>query len=106
MRGLLVFNTPIGDEDYITYVLKDKARQVEKLAKMYIDDVAEEHPHELWTMLQYSLQHMILYWLRTCTPDETLQMVELVDECIWDEATKAATGVQFKRDAAPMARLK
>jgi hypothetical protein len=56
-------------------------------------------------MLQYPLQHKVSYWLRTCIPDKTMQMAELVDECVW-EATKATTRVEFMRDSAAMVKLK
>ena len=45
-------------------------------------------------MLQYSLYHRITYWLRTCTPEETEEMAELVDAAIL-EVVHAATGIRF-----------
>jgi len=56
-------------------------------------------------MMQFSLQHRITYWLRTCTPEETEQMVEYVDNCIM-EAVHAATGVDFDSEDAGRERLR
>ena len=61
LRRLVVFNSPIGNENYIAHVLKEKAKQVQKATKQYVDDLAEDHPREFWTMLQYSLPNMITY---------------------------------------------
>jgi len=38
-------------------------------------------------MLQFSLQHRITYWLRTCTPSETIEMARHVDCCIMETNT-------------------
>jgi len=40
------------------------------------------------------LQHRITYWLRSCTPHETMEMAGHVVCCIM-EAVQAATGVDF-----------
>ena len=56
-------------------------------------------------MLQFSLQHRITYWLRTCTPEETEEMAEHVDKCIM-EAAEAATWVEFGMDIAATERLR
>ena len=90
LRGIQVFNVPVGDPKYVAAVLRDKGKQVEEVTHAYVADLAEEYPQELWTMLQYSLQHRVTYWLRTCTPEETERMAELVDACIV-EAVQAAT---------------
>ena len=74
LRGVTVFNVPIGDPEYVETMLNNKARDVAGVARKYIEDLEEEHPQKLWTLLQYSLQHMITYWLRTCTPEETEEM--------------------------------
>jgi len=55
-------------------------------------------------MLQFSLQHRITYWLRTCTPEETEQMAEYVDSCIM-EVVQAATGVAFDNEDTARERL-
>ena len=41
-------------------------------------------------MHQFSLQHRITYWLRTCTQEETEEMAEHVAMCVM-EAVEAAT---------------
>ena len=70
-----------------------------------MDDLEEKYPHEMWTMLQFSLQHRITYWLRTCTPEETEEMVAHVDCCIM-EAVHTATGVDFDTEDAARERLR
>ena len=79
LRGILIFNVSVGEERYVTAVLRDKAKLVGHVTRQYVEDLEEEYPHELWTMLQFSLQHMIAYWLRTWTPEETEQMADHVD---------------------------
>ena len=72
------------------------------MARKYVkDDLEDDYPHELWTLLQYSLHHKITYWLRTCTSEETEEMSELVDAAIL-EVVHAATGIRF--DAEQVAK--
>ncbi len=71
MRGVTIFNVPIGEERYVQAKLRDKARQVKETTEAYVHDLGDDYPQELWTMLQFSLHHRIAYWLRTCTPTET-----------------------------------
>ena len=51
--------------------------------------------------MQYSLQHKITYWLRTCTTEETEEMAKIVDAAI-QEVCHAATCIRF--DAEPVAK--
>jgi len=105
LRGLLIFNVPVGEERYGAAVLRYKAQQVGQVARQYVEDLEEEYPQELWTMLQFSLHHMITYWLRTCTPEETEQMADHIDCCIM-EAVQAATGVDFNGEEGARERLR
>ena len=75
------------------------------IARQYVEDLEEKYPKELWTMLQFSLQHMIAYWLRTCTPEKTEEMAGHVVCCIM-EAVHAATGVVFDLESAAKERLR
>ena len=61
LRGLTIFNVPVGEEKYVAVKLRDKAKQVEKTTEAYVRDRRDEYPKELWTMLQFSLQHRITY---------------------------------------------
>jgi hypothetical protein len=70
-----------------------------------VEDLEEKYPQELWTMLPFSLQHRVTYWLRTCTPEETEEMARHVD-CSIMEAVQAATGVGFDTEDAARERLK
>jgi hypothetical protein len=67
LRGLQIFDIPVGEERYVTTVLREKARQVGKVTRHYVEEIEEEIPQELWTLLQFSSQHRITYRLRTCT---------------------------------------
>ena len=84
LRGLTIFNVPVGEERYVEVKLRDKAMHVKKTTKAYVRDLGGEYPQELWTMLQFPLQHRITYWSRTCTPEETAQMAGHVDCCIME----------------------
>ena len=55
VRGITVFNVPIGEPEYAETVLKNMARGMVGVARKYIEDLEEEYPQELWTLLQYSL---------------------------------------------------
>jgi uncharacterized membrane protein YgcG len=105
LRGILVFNVPIGTEKYVQAIMRDKAMQVVKTTEAYVQDLGDEYPQELWTMLQFSLQHRVTYWLRTCTPEETKKMARTVDHCI-TEAVQVATGVKFETEDLARARLR
>jgi hypothetical protein len=53
LRGLRIFNVPVGEERYIVVRLREKATQVEDTKESYVRDQGDEYPHELWTMLQF-----------------------------------------------------
>jgi len=82
-------------------VLWKKAKEVAAITRQYAEDLEEEHPHEIWALLYYSLPHMVTYWLRTCTPEKTEEMAELVDVAIL-EAVHEAAGIEF--DAETVAK--
>ena len=56
-------------------------------------------------MLQFSLQHRIMYWLRTCTHEELAEMAGRVDCCIM-EAVQAATVVELDTEVMAKERLR
>ena len=60
-RGVTIFNVPVGEDKYIQAKLRDKAGQMQETTKAYVKDLGDEYPQELWTMLQFSLQHRITY---------------------------------------------
>ena len=51
LRGIHVFNVPVGEEEYVAAVLREKARKVESTTRRCMDDLEEKYPHELWTIL-------------------------------------------------------
>jgi hypothetical protein len=55
LRGLTIFNVPVGEERYVQLKLREKVKQVKKTTEAYVKDLGDEYPHELWTMLQFSL---------------------------------------------------
>ena len=57
LRGIRIFNVPMGQETYAEAILRQNAKNVEKVTERYAEDLGEEYPQELWIMLQYSLQH-------------------------------------------------
>jgi hypothetical protein len=105
LRRVKVFNVSVGDTDYIASVLQTKASQVTTTTRKYVENLAHDHPQELWTMLQYSLQHRVAYWLKICTPAETEEMAYLVDTCI-SEAVEAATSIDFDQEEMAEERLR
>jgi hypothetical protein len=60
-KGIHVFNAPIGEPDYVPEMLEDKAHETHRVINTYASDLADNHAQELWTILQYSLYHMITY---------------------------------------------
>ena len=50
-----MFNVPIGEPEYVEAILRDKAVEVAKVNRAYVEDLEDEYPQELWTLLQYSL---------------------------------------------------
>ncbi len=105
LRGIQIFNVPLGEEKYVKARLREKARQVQRTTEAYIDDVGEEYPQELWTMLHFSLQHRVTYLMRTCTPEKTEEMAAMVD-CNIMKAVQAATGVSFESEEMVRERLR
>ena len=55
LRGLKIFNVPVGEEKFVEVKLREKAMHVRKTTEAYVRDLGDEYPHELWTMLQFSL---------------------------------------------------
>ena len=51
LRGLTIFNVPVGEERYVEVMLRDKAMQVKKTTEAYVRDLGDEYPQGLWTML-------------------------------------------------------
>ena len=82
LKGIQVFNVPFRTERYVHAEMRKKALQVKQTTETCVQDPGDEYPQELWTMLRFSLQHRVTYWLRTCTPEETNEMAETVDLCI------------------------
>jgi len=105
IEGVTIFNVSIGVLGYAEEILRNTAIEVAKVTMEYVCDLEEVYPHELWTILQYSLQHMVTYWLRTCTPSETEEMDEIVDAAII-EAVYAVMGIDFNADDVAKYRLR
>ena len=103
-KGIKVFNVPLGEPKFVEAVLAEKAMQVDELSAMYVESLADEYPQELWSMIYYSLQHKITYWLRNMTPDETAQLAEAVDASVL-RAVQAATAAEFLGDNVAQTRL-
>ncbi len=95
----------MGEEKFVEVKLREKAMQVRKTTEAHVRDMGDEYPQELWTMLQFSLQHRITYWLRTCTLTEATEMAKHVYCCIM-EAVQAATGVNFETEVMAKERLR
>ena len=64
LKSITFFNVPIGEPEYLEVVLRDKAPEATRVIRVYVEDLEDENPQELWTVLRYSLHHMINYWLR------------------------------------------
>jgi hypothetical protein len=47
LRGLQVFNVPVGEPTYVATVLGGKAMHVGDITKNYVSDLEDEHPREL-----------------------------------------------------------
>jgi hypothetical protein len=105
LKGIRVFNVPIRTERYVQAKLREKAQHVKQTTETYVHDMGDEYPQELWTMLQFSLQHRATYWLRICTQEETEEMAKTVRLCIM-EAVQAATGVNFETKKMAKERLR
>jgi hypothetical protein len=61
LRGVTFFNVPIGEPAYVEAVLRNKAHEIARVASAYMDDMKEEYPQELWTVMKYS-PTMRRYW--------------------------------------------
>jgi hypothetical protein len=105
VRGVQIFYVLMGEADYVAAVLRAKASQVIATTRNYAVDLSDDHLPELWIILQYSLQHMVTYSLRTYTPAETEVMVSLVDACIL-EAVEAALSIDFNEENMAEERLR
>jgi len=105
LKGIVIFNVPVGENRYVEAILRQKARKIEQNTRQYVEDLEEKYPHEMWTMLQFSLQHKIAYWLHTYTPEETEEMAKRVDDCIL-EVVEAAARVEFETDKTTLERLR
>ena len=103
-KGIKVFNVPLGEPRFVEAVLAEKAKQVDDVATLYVETLGDEYAQELWSMIYYSLQHKITYWLRNMTPDETAQLAEAVDSSVL-RAVQAATAAEIQGDNVAQTRL-
>ena len=44
MRGVTIFNVPMGEEKFVEVKLKEKAVRVEKTTETYVRDLADDYP--------------------------------------------------------------
>jgi hypothetical protein len=44
LRGLAIFNVPVGEERYVAVKLREKATQVEDTTESYVKDMGDEYP--------------------------------------------------------------
>ena len=59
LKGIQIFNVPIGKNMYVEAILRQKAREIEKTTRQHVEDLEEKYPQELLTMMHFSLQHRI-----------------------------------------------
>ncbi len=46
LRGLTIFNVPVGEERFVQLKLREKVMHVERTTKAYVRDPGDEYPHE------------------------------------------------------------
>jgi hypothetical protein len=51
LKGVTVFNVPIGEPRYAEAVLRNKAIEVAEVASRYVEELEDEYPQELWALL-------------------------------------------------------
>ena len=44
LRGMHIFNVPMGEDRYFEAILRQKAKNVEKVTERYVEDLVEEYP--------------------------------------------------------------
>ena len=55
LTRIVILNIPVDEKRYVEAFLRQKAREVGKVTRQYVEDLEEQYPHELWRMLQFSL---------------------------------------------------
>jgi hypothetical protein len=102
-HGMEVLNVPVfGDEIFIAASLARKGGEVSShirdvLAPL-LNTAAGDHHHHAWAMLQHSLQHQVVYWLRNCLPSQVHAMAAGVDSAVC-QAAEDILGVSFDESA-------
>jgi len=51
LRGVTIFNVPVGEQAYVEAILRHKAQEVTRVTRKYVSDLKEDHPQKMWTML-------------------------------------------------------
>ena len=51
LKRIMIFNAPVDENRYVEAVLRQKAREVERNTRQYVEDLEEKYPQERWTML-------------------------------------------------------
>ena len=47
----MIFNVPVGERRYVEAILRQKAREIGKVTRQYVEDLKKQYTHELWTMM-------------------------------------------------------
>jgi len=44
LRGIWLFNVPVGDERYVTAALRETGRKIETTTRRYVEELEEQYP--------------------------------------------------------------
>ena len=88
-HGMSLLNVPVcGSPEYVAAYLRRKAEDVGASIRTVVDKLTGQTSegrqlhHHAWAMLQHSLQHKAVYWLRNCLPCEVGSFADEVDAAV------------------------
>ena len=101
--GIDVFGVPLGDPGYVAAAMRKRGEEVDGIHRLYVTKL-HLRPALLWCMLQHSLQHRPMFFLRNMPPRQVDVYCRTVDAAMHRSA-EAALALALPRDSLAGRRL-
>ena len=82
VRGFLLYGAPIGEPDYISLKLRQRAEEIVKDAST-VAEVVVSRRQALWAVLRWSINQRFDYYSQLSPPSLTKPVARWLDERLW-----------------------
>ena len=91
-RGFLCWGAPVGEDDYVSDVLEEKARSIVDEGRRVVEVLGQGQ--SAWAALKWSVWPRFDYWLALCYPSHTRPVASWLDGELW-ELLQAVSGIDI-----------